>query len=170
MEYNSAIKSKDIMNFASKWMDLENIILRWDNLILKGHAWCVLTYKWILAIKYRIPMLQSTDPKKLNKKAGTSKDAVKLLDSLNVWVMWTYHKDTQGCHPRSRNGFSGLLSLYSLRDAGKGAKALGTRCVLCTNAGGWFLGICSQSSQLENNIASSCLHHLQISLLVASFS
>jgi hypothetical protein len=27
MEYYSAIKSKDIMNFAGKWMDLENIIL-----------------------------------------------------------------------------------------------------------------------------------------------
>jgi hypothetical protein len=27
MEYYSAMKNKDIMNFASKWMDLENIIL-----------------------------------------------------------------------------------------------------------------------------------------------
>jgi hypothetical protein len=27
MEYYSAIKSKDIMNFAGKWMELENIIL-----------------------------------------------------------------------------------------------------------------------------------------------
>lgn len=44
-------------------------------------------------------MLHSTDPKKLNKKAGTSKDAVKLLDSLNVRVMWTSHKDTQVAIP-----------------------------------------------------------------------
>jgi hypothetical protein len=34
-----------------------------------------LVNKWILAIKYRIPMLYSTDPKKLNKKEGQSKDA-----------------------------------------------------------------------------------------------
>ena len=27
MEYYSAIKNKDIMNFAGKWMELENIIL-----------------------------------------------------------------------------------------------------------------------------------------------
>ena len=28
LKYYSAIKNKDIMNFASKWIDLENIILR----------------------------------------------------------------------------------------------------------------------------------------------
>ena len=28
MEYYSAIKTKDIMNFVGKWMELENIILR----------------------------------------------------------------------------------------------------------------------------------------------
>jgi hypothetical protein len=27
MEYYSAVKNKDIMKFASKWMELENIIL-----------------------------------------------------------------------------------------------------------------------------------------------
>jgi hypothetical protein len=27
MEYHSAIKKKDIMNFASQWLELENIIL-----------------------------------------------------------------------------------------------------------------------------------------------
>ena len=27
MEYNTAIKSDDFMNFAGKWMELENIIL-----------------------------------------------------------------------------------------------------------------------------------------------
>ena len=30
MEYYSAMKNKDIINFASKWMDLENIILSED--------------------------------------------------------------------------------------------------------------------------------------------
>jgi hypothetical protein len=28
MEYNSAIKHKNILNFSDKWMELENIILR----------------------------------------------------------------------------------------------------------------------------------------------
>ena len=43
--------------------------------VTQTHAWYLLTFKWILAIKYRIPMLYSTDLKKLNKKEGTSKDA-----------------------------------------------------------------------------------------------
>ena len=41
----------------------------------KGCTLYVLTYRWILAIKYKIPMLHSTDPKKLNKKEGTKEDA-----------------------------------------------------------------------------------------------
>jgi hypothetical protein len=54
----------------------------WNSIILsevtqpqKRHAWYVLSYKWILAIKYRIPMLHSTDLKKLNKKESTNDDA-----------------------------------------------------------------------------------------------
>ena len=35
----------------------------------------VLTEKWIVVIKYRIAMIHLTDPKKLNKKEGSSKDA-----------------------------------------------------------------------------------------------
>ncbi|KRY63607.1 hypothetical protein T11_12483 [Trichinella zimbabwensis] len=46
MEYYSAIKDKEIMNFAGKWMELE---------------------------KYHLEI--PTDPKKLNKKEGTSEDA-----------------------------------------------------------------------------------------------
>jgi hypothetical protein len=33
-------------------------------------VWHTLTYKWKLAIKYRIAMLQPTDPKKLSNKKG----------------------------------------------------------------------------------------------------
>jgi hypothetical protein len=40
----------------------------------KGHAWYVLTDKWVLAIKYSIPMLKLTDPKKLNKKKSPGED------------------------------------------------------------------------------------------------
>ena len=38
------------------------------------HGMCSLI-SGLLAVKYRIPMLHSTDPKKLNKKEGPSKDA-----------------------------------------------------------------------------------------------
>ena len=38
-----------------------------------GHAWYVVTYKPL--IKYRIPILHFTDPKKLNKKKGPSEEA-----------------------------------------------------------------------------------------------
>jgi hypothetical protein len=33
MEYQSAIKNEGIMNFAGKWMELENIILSGDSYI-----------------------------------------------------------------------------------------------------------------------------------------
>ena len=57
MKYYSAIKIKNIMNFAGKWMDIKNIILS----EVKGYAWYVLPYKWLLAIKYRITTVYSTD-------------------------------------------------------------------------------------------------------------
>ena len=42
----------------------------------KGHACCILTYKWMLALKYRILTLQHTDPKNLNNKEGSREDAL----------------------------------------------------------------------------------------------
>ena len=64
MEYYSAIKKKDIMNFGGKWIELEIVILseitRWTHLVR--------TYKCTLAIKCRITMLQFTDPKIVKKK------------------------------------------------------------------------------------------------------
>jgi hypothetical protein len=56
-ECYSAIKNEDIMNFAHKWMELENIILSEMNPDPKGHVWYVLTDKWILAKRYRIPII-----------------------------------------------------------------------------------------------------------------
>ena len=53
------------MKFSGKWMDLENIIL--SEITQTKY---VLTGKWILAKKYRIPMIQPTDHKKFNKKEG----------------------------------------------------------------------------------------------------
>jgi hypothetical protein len=51
MEYYSATKNEDIMNFSGKWMELENIILSEATQTQKGLAWYVLTNKWILAKK-----------------------------------------------------------------------------------------------------------------------
>jgi hypothetical protein len=47
-------------------MTVENIMLNSDP---KGHAWFELTYKGILAIKYRLTMLRSSDPKKPNNES-----------------------------------------------------------------------------------------------------
>ena len=41
----------------------------------KGHAWYVLTYKWILAMMYKMPMLYSMDPKKLKRKKSPNEGA-----------------------------------------------------------------------------------------------
>ena len=49
MEYNSSIKNKDIMCFEDKWMELDNIIGSEVITDPKGHVWCLLTTKLILA-------------------------------------------------------------------------------------------------------------------------
>jgi hypothetical protein len=45
MEYYSAIENEDIMNFAGKWMELENIIMNEVTQTQKRHAWYVFTDK-----------------------------------------------------------------------------------------------------------------------------
>jgi hypothetical protein len=87
MEYYSAIKNNDIMKFACRQMDgtIKYHCKQIDGTI-KYHpecsnpdpetqTWYVLTYQWILVIKYRITMLQSTDPKRLSNKEGPRGDA-----------------------------------------------------------------------------------------------
>jgi hypothetical protein len=81
MKY-SAIKNKDIMNFAGKLMELETTFF---NPYPKGHLWYVLTYKMILSIKYKIPMLHSTDPKNTNNKEGPRK-TVKTLSKGEIKI------------------------------------------------------------------------------------
>jgi hypothetical protein len=101
MEYYSAIKDKEIMNFAGKWMELEKYHLEWRNPDPKGHAWYVLTSKWILAKMYRIP----TDPKKLNKKEGTSKDAWIILKGRKKIVTGDRRRKEMGRRgEKERNG------------------------------------------------------------------
>jgi hypothetical protein len=53
MEYYSAIKNEDILSFAGKWMELENIILSEVTQTKRTcMVWYVLTNRWILAKKY----------------------------------------------------------------------------------------------------------------------
>jgi hypothetical protein len=68
MEHYSVIKNKDIIHFSGKWMQLEHIILSEVIQVQKDTYDIHVHYKWTLAIKCRIIMLQSTDPKKLGNK------------------------------------------------------------------------------------------------------
>jgi len=61
VNYYTAIKNTDIVKFARKWMEIENIILIEVMQTHKTHIVYV-TYNWTLAINCRITMLQSTDP------------------------------------------------------------------------------------------------------------
>jgi hypothetical protein len=51
VKYYSAIKDEDIMRFAGKWMELENIILSEVTQTPKIHDLYVLTNKWTLVKK-----------------------------------------------------------------------------------------------------------------------
>jgi hypothetical protein len=53
-----------------------NIIVNEATQTPENHSCCILTDKWILAQKYRIPMIYPIDPMKLNKKAQ-----VRMLES-----------------------------------------------------------------------------------------
>jgi hypothetical protein len=65
MKYYSAIKNNDIMKFEGKWMEIEKkIMLSEVNQTQKKQTWNKIIYKWLLAIKCRKIMLQSTDPVK----------------------------------------------------------------------------------------------------------
>ena len=75
MEYYSAIKNEDILSFAGKWIELENIILSEITQTQKDMAWYVPTNKRILAkllllllvkllTKCRIPKIPPTQLKK----------------------------------------------------------------------------------------------------------
>ena len=65
VHYYSAIKNNDFMKLTGKLMKLKNIIL---SEVSEEHTWYVLTDKWILAQKLRIPMIQPTNHVELKKK------------------------------------------------------------------------------------------------------
>ena len=78
MEYYSAIKKNEFMKFLGKWMDLEGIILSEVTQSQKNSHDHVLTDKWILAQKLRIPKLQVAKHMKLKKNEDQSVDTLPL--------------------------------------------------------------------------------------------
>jgi hypothetical protein len=63
----------------------------WGNPDTERHTWYAFTYKWILAIKFLITMLQSTDPKKLSNWKGPRKDAWisrRSRNKIDIWSSW----------------------------------------------------------------------------------
>ena len=62
-EYCSAVKNQDIINFARQMYETGEYHPEQGNPDSKGCTWCILTYKWILTLKYRIPMVCSTEAK-----------------------------------------------------------------------------------------------------------
>jgi hypothetical protein len=74
VEYYSAINNEDILSFASKWMELENII---QSEVIQSqkdkHGMYSLINRDLLK-KYRMPRIQSIEPKKVNKQKGPNED------------------------------------------------------------------------------------------------
>jgi hypothetical protein len=60
-------------DFSDKMMEVEIILL--SEVTQTSKDMHVLTNKWILAIKYKIPMLYTTDPRKPNKKESPREKA-----------------------------------------------------------------------------------------------
>jgi hypothetical protein len=80
------------MQFAGKWMELENTILSevtqtHTHTHTHTHTWYILTDKWILTLKLRIATIQFTEYMKLNKKEDQSVNASILLRMENKIVM-----------------------------------------------------------------------------------
>ena len=50
LEFYSVVKNSDILNFACKWMEIENALLSEVTQTQKGEYGYVLTHNWILAI------------------------------------------------------------------------------------------------------------------------
>ena len=85
MEYYSAIKKNEFMNFLGKWIELENP--EWGNPVTKEHTWYALTDKYILAQVLGMPKIQFTKLVKLKKKEDQSVDTLILFRRRNKMPM-----------------------------------------------------------------------------------
>ena len=78
----------------------------WGNSITKEHTWYALTYKWILALKLRIPKIQLTDHMKLK------------IRKTKMWILW-FFLEGGAKYPRvetERQSVEQRLNERSLRD------------------------------------------------------
>lgn len=95
------------MKLKGKWIKLEKIMVSeipdWE-----GQTWYVIAYKHILAAKYRITILQSTDPERLRNKEGTRGDAWVSLGKGNKidFCRWTGGVDMRDQRERGQRGKS----------------------------------------------------------------
>ena len=82
MEHYLAIKNKDLMKIAGKWMELENIIL---SEVTQNHKDKYSIYILIVNISHEVQtiMLQFIDPKKLGNKEVPRED---LQTSLRIRI------------------------------------------------------------------------------------
>lgn len=72
MEYYSALKTKDVTNFAGKWMELKHIMLSDVTRTIKEmHG--MYSFTWRVAINFRESISQSTDPRSPNNKEDPRK-------------------------------------------------------------------------------------------------
>jgi hypothetical protein len=72
------LKNKDIMNFAGKWIERENIILS-EVTQSQKNTWYSFPDKWILTQKLRTPKTQFRDYTKLKNMEDQNVDASVLL-------------------------------------------------------------------------------------------
>jgi hypothetical protein len=119
MEYYSAIKSKtswilDGWQMERTW----EYHLECGNPVSNAHEWYILTYKWLLPIKHRIPILHPTDPKKLRKKKGTSSDALILFSRGNKIVIGEESREKQLAGKEDKE----FIWRYSRSDVGRGRR------------------------------------------------
>lgn len=60
-----SVVKNDMMTFSGKWMGKKSPC---EIPASERQTWYVIIYKWIVAVKQRITMLQSTDLEKLSNK------------------------------------------------------------------------------------------------------
>ena len=75
MEYFSTIKSENILSFAGKWMELENIFLNQVSQTQKDMYGMYTLISGYQPEKYGIPKMQSTEVKMINKLKGPTDNA-----------------------------------------------------------------------------------------------
>jgi hypothetical protein len=91
MEYYSAIKKQQTYEILRQMDRSGGYNPEWGNPITKEHTWYVLTDKWILAQKLRIPKIQFAKHMKLKKEEDqrNTQGAEGVWSSIGGTLVWT---------------------------------------------------------------------------------